>query len=279
MHNNFIIREAVKTDAINVDHFLDRAMCVHRHLDWRTVTDRILDSPFLLMENDSGIIALLSCPLEDSDLAWILCHAQKRHAEFNVWQELLSNLRNFPVLKNKQIFTIGLQEWYINLLRKSGFNEKQRVVVLLYNRSVPLLKEQNGKVFLRRMSVADFEAVWMIDHLAFAPQWTLSRNSLPFAFQQSALASVAMIENNIIGYAISTANPFSAHLARLAVHPNFTREHIGTLLTNEMIRYFSAKGINQISVNTQSDNLASLSLYKKLGFRLTGESFPVFNLF
>jgi RimJ/RimL family protein N-acetyltransferase len=42
-----------------------------------------------------------------------------------------------------------------------------------------------------------------------------------------------------------------------------------------MIRYFSRLGTGFITVNTQSDNLASLNVYKKLGFTLTGEKFPV----
>jgi ribosomal protein S18 acetylase RimI-like enzyme len=43
-----------------------------------------------------------------------------------------------------------------------------------------------------------------------------------------------------------------------------------------MIKYFKRKGIDQISVNTQDNNTSSLALYKRLGFELTGETFPVF---
>jgi ribosomal protein S18 acetylase RimI-like enzyme len=33
-----------------------------------------------------------------------------------------------------------------------------------------------------------------------------------------------------------------------------------------------------LTVNTQADNAASLALYHKLGFRRTGEQFPVYTL-
>jgi ribosomal protein S18 acetylase RimI-like enzyme len=33
-----------------------------------------------------------------------------------------------------------------------------------------------------------------------------------------------------------------------------------------------------LTVNTQSDNSASLALYRKIGFRETGERYPVYQL-
>jgi len=36
------------------------------------------------------------------------------------------------------------------------------------------------------------------------------------------------------------------------------------------------KGVTRLTVNTQSDNLASLALYEKMGFTVTGEKFPVY---
>jgi len=35
-------------------------------------------------------------------------------------------------------------------------------------------------------------------------------------------------------------------------------------------------GIYKLSVNTQSDNVASLALYQRLGFIRTGEQYPVY---
>jgi RimJ/RimL family protein N-acetyltransferase len=42
-----------------------------------------------------------------------------------------------------------------------------------------------------------------------------------------------------------------------------------------MIHAFGGTRLNRLSVNTQSDNDASLALYQKMGFTRTGESFPV----
>jgi ribosomal protein S18 acetylase RimI-like enzyme len=89
---------------------------------------------------------------------------------------------------------------------------------------------------------------------------------------------VAELDSKIIGYELSTYSHFSAHLARLAVLPQNQFHGIGYYLAREMIRYFYRHGTLHISVNTQDDNQKSLNLYKRLGFSLTGERFPVFEI-
>jgi ribosomal protein S18 acetylase RimI-like enzyme len=44
----------------------------------------------------------------------------------------------------------------------------------------------------------------------------------------------------------------------------------------DLFRYITYAGISRLSVNTQSDNQASLSLYQSTGFVRTGEAYPVY---
>ncbi|RJP49979.1 MAG: GNAT family N-acetyltransferase, partial [Anaerolineaceae bacterium] len=74
---------------------------------------------------------------------------------------------------------------------------------------------------------------------------------------------------------ISTGNPFGAHLARLGVQPEAQGRGVGAALVNDLIQRLNIGRNGSLSVNTQADNAASLSLYKKLGFVQTGEHFPV----
>jgi len=39
---------------------------------------------------------------------------------------------------------------------------------------------------------------------------------------------------------------------------------------------FEERGTFHVTVNTQHNNLASLALYKRAGFRLTGEVYPIY---
>ena len=80
------------------------------------------------------------------------------------------------------------------------------------------------------------------------------------------------------GYQISTSTPMGGHLARLAVLPENQDHGIGKALLVDLLSQFARRGIVKVTVNTQADNLSSLNLYHKLGFHLTGEEYPVYQL-
>jgi ribosomal protein S18 acetylase RimI-like enzyme len=68
------------------------------------------------------------------------------------------------------------------------------------------------------------------------------------------------------------------HLARLAVRPEYQGNGIGEALVRDMLSQFYRRGAQTVSVNTQKDNRASISLYQKAGFRLTGEEYPLYQI-
>ncbi|HRJ76027.1 MAG TPA: GNAT family N-acetyltransferase, partial [Anaerolineales bacterium] len=115
-----------------------------------------------------------------------------------------------------------------------------------------------------------------VDFKAFGSFWHNSFDSIRFAYAQSVSATVAENESNqIIGYQLSTGNRFGAHLARLAVSPEAQGRGVASALVSHLIQNLNSNQNSNLSVNTQEDNLASLALYKKLGFSKTGEYFPV----
>ena len=122
----------------------------------------------------------------------------------------------------------------------------------------------------------DLPGVAELDAAAFMPLWQNPLDALEKALPQATSATVVEDAQGLVGYQISTANPFGAHLARLAVRSDAQRNGLGSLIVTDLIRRLKDKGIARLTVNTQSDNLASLALYKKMGFALTGEKFPVY---
>lgn len=84
--------------------------------------------------------------------------------------------------------------------------------------------------------------------------------------------------SRLVGYQISTGGTFGAHLGRLAVLPQDQGHGIGAALVGELIADMRRRGSSKVTVNTQADNAASLALYSRLGFRLTGEKYPVYTL-
>ena len=129
---------------------------------------------------------------------------------------------------------------------------------------------------MRNMVEADIPQVAEVDTIAFDPLWQNSSTALYKAFKQAALATIMEDEGVIVGYQISTKNLLGGHLARLAVHPALQGKRIGYSLVTDMIQKLTRIGVTNISVNTQSDNSISLALYNSIGFRETGDRYPVY---
>ena len=167
---------------------------------------------------------------------------------------------------------LPFQDWFINQLRSSNFLHTHDVAMLLWeNQTLPPESVAPGCI-IRMMNYDDINQIQELDSIAFNPIWQQSMDMLRMAFEQAALATVAETQNGIIGYQISTAGPGGGHLARLAVHPKIQGNGIGYALTRDMLVQFQRRGSLRVTVNTQYDNVASLALYKKSGFQLTGEN-------
>ncbi len=273
------IIQAGKQDTSAVAAFVENSLLVHRNLDWRSLMQWLDQEPFLLKIEHDHIKGLLACAPDPEGIAWIHCFAANDLHRFReIWRELLEAARANPVMKKCILCSVGLVEWFNNLLETSGFSVLQHIVVLYWNGKIPPQISITPEILIRPMELTDLDQVIQVDHSAFAPIWEISQDSFQQVYLQAEHASVAEINGRIIAYELSTANHLSAHLTRLAVLPEFTKAKIGYSLVREMLIYFSRQGIRQITVNTQEDNLASISLYKKSGFVLTEEKYPVFGL-
>jgi len=133
-------------------------------------------------------------------------------------------------------------------------------------------------VFVRPMLQSDLPIVAEVDATAFDPLWQNSFSALQQAYPQAAMATVAEADGQVIGYQISTRNSLGVHLARLAVRPDVQGGGVGRALVLDLIQKAAQNGFSRLTVNTQSDNAASLALYQKAGFHETGERYPVYQL-
>ncbi|MCD6576727.1 MAG: GNAT family N-acetyltransferase, partial [Anaerolineaceae bacterium] len=180
--------------------------------------------------------------------------------------------------KNPTIASLAYQKWMKDLLKIEGWREKHQVTQFKwdYKRKMDILKSIKYSSAIRRMTRADIREVTSIDKTCFQALWQQSQEALEHAYDQSAYSTVFEIDQSICGFQISTMDKGKAHLARLAVLPDFQNRHIGEQLVLNMLKHVDAQGIKDISVNTQKDNYISINLYKKLQFNKTDDSFPVY---
>lgn len=275
------LRRAVLNDQGRLSNLIYFESHVHRHLDWRSPLDWLGADEFWVLEHGNQLVAALACPSDPVGIAWVRLFAHDRSiSAWEAWNALWQIAHQQVVHQNKQLAAvITLQSWFGGLLQQSGFSLSQRIVVLENNQldSSPLPELAPG-LTLRRMTPRDIPTVAALDAASFSPIWQNSQISLEMAFTQSGLATVIEENGQILAYQISTANPFGMHLARLAVSPEHQRRGLGKVLVARLLQHAATRGMQRITVNTQTDNQPSLALYQKLGFRLTGEYYPVYTL-
>jgi ribosomal-protein-alanine N-acetyltransferase len=273
------VRPAVYADQQQIASLLYFEDHVHRHLDWRGPLDWLGASHYWVLEERDQVRAALACPQDPPGVAWVrlFTHASPLtgpEAWSPLWDAARAGLR---AAGGASVAAIALQAWFETILRASGFDLHQRIVLLEWkDRPLPGLEPPRG-ISLRRMQAADLPSVVETDASAFNLLWRNSLEAFRKAFTQAVYASVAEDERGaIIGYQLSTGNPFGAHLARLAVRPEAQTRGIGAALVSDLIVRLCQRGPARLTVNTQDDNTSSLALYEKIGFVRTGETFPVF---
>jgi len=274
-----IIRQATDQDSQAIARLIHYEIHVHRHLDWRPPLEWIEYQPFLVVESDRQLLAALACPPDPPGVAWIrlfACAAQ--FSARTAWTELWPRARE--ALAGSAAFVqaavIPLQAWFRSLLERSEFVFTHRVVVLSWSGSDLPPASPAGGVRIRPMRSQDLPAVESVDHAAFMPVWRNSLASLEIAFRQAVDATVAEAGGEILGYQITSATSAGWHLGRLAVAPTYQGQGIGYALLRDLLVRARQRGFGQLTVNTHHNNQASLALYQKAGFRLTGEVYPVF---
>jgi ribosomal protein S18 acetylase RimI-like enzyme len=274
------VRSAAASDQRRISELNQDSAQVHRHLDWRAPLDWVGSRPFLLLEDQRGPAAALACPPDPPAVAWIRLFACLGRIPLqDSWALLWQAARQELVRAGRFVAAaIVLHDWFQELLHRSGFAARQSVVMLERQEAETIRADAPPGIRTRPMMPCDLPAVADVDAAAFEPIWQNSADALRRAFPQAILASVAEREGRVVAYQISTRNPLGAHLARLAVRPEVQGEGIGRLLLADLVQAAAGRGISRLTVNTQSDNAASLALYRKAGFRETGERYPVYHL-
>ena len=89
---------------------------------------------------------------------------------------------------------------------------------------------------------------------------------------------VAELDGEIVAFQFSTPTESGVHLARITVDPSFQGRGIGALLLANTCEAYRRTGVRTVSLNTQADNSASQSLYRRFGFRPNGQKFPVWSV-
>jgi len=280
MSSSPLVRQLTAADLNSLSFLTNNAEYVHRHLDWRSPLDWMGTIPFLGIERQNRLLSVLACPYVQASVGWIRLFAflnwnsPQLRESWNLLFQQLMDTHAYP--SGYVLAALGLQSWFSELLTGSGFTLRQKIIVLQWLDQIPQPRQIPSEIIIRTMRQSDLDRVLVVDNLAFDHIWQHTQEELGLAYHQASYATVAEMNEEIVGYQISTGTQFHAHLARLAVDPGLQRLSIGYGIVRDLLCHFTEAGISNITVNTQSDNFGSLALYQKMGFYRTGDEFPVY---
>ena len=247
----------------------------HQHLDWESLSNQIESQSVFLCYRNHQLSGILSLSGSLPDNHWVKIFAVRNETQKHIiWQKLLSFL--FSSRKPHTFYTIAFWDWYKSLIRNlPEFTVFDQIITLEISglQSPQSFVEENE---IRVITQQDYLQITHIDQAAFTPPWQLDQNNLVSAINKSTISECILVENQPVGYLLADYDQFSAHLSRIAVHPDCAGQGLASQLINFFIRQLVSKHIYICTVNTQEKNTASLALYHKFGFQRNGDKIPVF---
>jgi ribosomal-protein-alanine N-acetyltransferase len=119
------------------------------------------------------------------------------------------------------------------------------------------------------MEEDDIPAVLGIEEISFATPWS-EQDFLNELYRKNTLLRTALFERNIIGYICVTFRTYESHILNLAVHPDFRRRGVATILMDNAIGELKKRGCMFVYLKVRLSNAGAQKFYELLGFK--GES-------
>lgn len=253
----------------------------HTHLDWYT-TENWLDqipAPIRLAWHNENLIGVIGASEPLYQTCWVRLLVIRDGAPTRLilkilWESLSHELQGQGVHSASLLIT---DDWLGEQVSHIGFQENDLIVTLRRQKSAAPPSPRTN-VMIRAVEIEQIPHLAAIDQAAFVAPWQLSQTDLRHAYKIAAICTAAWIEDQIVGYQLSTRHRDSAHLARLAIDPAFQGRGIGGALLSHLISFFQRQSVYTLTVNTQDTNTRSQRLYQFYGFHRNGYDLPVWQI-
>ncbi len=264
-----------------LDDLVFRHYHVHTHLDWQELGDWLdtTRAPIRLAWQQNRLVGVLGVSYPLNHTAWIRFIAlhdlvPPEEVMSALWQSAVAELRS---LGTQTVSALMTRPWVEQMLIHLSFSFQEEIITM--ERDDRTLPTSGSSAFtLRSVRKQDMEHILRVDQQAFAPPWQLTMEDMRAAVRIASSYVVALLDEQIIGYQISTVYRNGAHLARLAVLPEMQGNGAGSILLSDTLRRFFRQGIYTMTVNTQESNVRSQQLYRRFGFQRNGYDLPVWTI-
>lgn len=133
------------------------------------------------------------------------------------------------------------------------------------------------KMNYRPMTVLDIPQVHAIDKLSFSLPWPersynyeLTQNANSILWVAEVLPDQSHLEPSIIGMIVIWLVVDEAHLATIAIHPDYRGQKLSTILLALGLRSAILRGAIDSTLEVRAGNLVAQKLYEKFGYQVVG---------
>lgn len=287
------VRGTTQTDADAVMRLMRQGAYVHVHIDWRPPGEWLGTPGFVVYEKPrigrekrgeqprapGEIAGCLAVGAEPPPAAWVRVAAVDSNDGFERTQAMFAGIleRLDPAITEIAWFLTDY--WPLLWLERMGFEPVNEVVAFRKDDLTISPFSAPAGLQIRPVLLEELPALAAIEEAAFEPRWRHSARDLSRAWRQSIGFDVALLDGVPVAFQLSTGSGSMAHLSRMTVHPDYQGRGIGAALLARAIDGYRLQNLRNVSLNTQSDNLASRRLYERFGFRPTGYTYPVWSYF
>lgn len=133
-----------------------------------------------------------------------------------------------------------------------------------------------GTLTIRFMRLDDVEQVQAIDRLSFSMPWPLSAynyeiKSNPLSLLWVAETAPPEAPPQIVGMVVIWLILDEAHIANIAVHPDYRGKGISKILLAVALKESIRRGSQKATLEVRAHNQVAQKLYQRFGFEIVGQ--------
>jgi [ribosomal protein S18]-alanine N-acetyltransferase len=137
------------------------------------------------------------------------------------------------------------------------------------------LRVDDTTILIRRMQATDLDQVQAIDKISFTMPWPDSTYKYELFENQGSILWVAEAleaggSERVVGMVVVWLVVDEAHIATIAVHPDYRGQGIGQELLCAGLIESLEKGMRKATLEVRAHNLAAQRLYRRFRFELAG---------
>lgn len=118
----------------------------------------------------------------------------------------------------------------------------------------------------RKMDLSDLEQVCRLEERLFSPPWSRQAFKSEVTENDYALPVVVLHEQMVIGYMVLYIVLEEAHLANIAVAPEYQGHGLGKWMLRQAVRLAERYQCEMLYLEVRMSNYRAIDLYKKSGF-------------